>query len=116
DGFFVVHRHAREGLANIASRGERIRLAIRPFRIDVDQAHLYGGEGILKIAVALISLVRQPLAFGTPVDVGFGLPDIRASAAETESLAAHRLERDIARENDEVGPGDLPAVFLFDRP
>ena len=26
------------------------------------------------------------------------------------------LEGDVARENHEVGPGDFPAVFLFDRP
>ena len=116
DGLFVVHRHAREGLANIPRRRERIRIAIRPFRIDVDQTHLHGGERILKIAVAAVSLVRQPLAFGAPVDVGFGLPDIRASAAETEGLEAHRLERDVACENDKVGPGDFPAVFLLDRP
>jgi hypothetical protein len=45
------------------------------------------------------------------------LPGILAPAAETESLEAHRLEGDIARENDKVGPGYFSAaVFLLDRP
>ena len=29
DGLLVVHRHAREGLADVPGRGERIRLAVR---------------------------------------------------------------------------------------
>ncbi len=116
DRFFVVHRHAAERFANIPGRRERIRIAVRPFRIDVDQTHLHGGERILKITVAAVALVRQPLAFGAPVDVLFGLPDIRAPAAETERLEAHRLEGDVAREDHKVGPGNLVAVFLLDRP
>src|SRR5207244_11583441 len=34
DGLLVVHRHAEERLADVARRGDRIRLAVRPFRID----------------------------------------------------------------------------------
>src|SRR5437867_709768 len=30
DRFFVVHSHAREGLADIPGGGERIRIAVRP--------------------------------------------------------------------------------------
>ena len=116
DRFFVVHRHTAERFANIPRSGDRIRVAVRPFRIHVDQAHLHGGERILKIAVARVAFVRQPLAFGAPVDGLFGLPHIFASAAETERLEAHRLEGDVARENQQVGPGDFPAVFLLDRP
>src|SRR5258708_24918168 len=37
DGLLVVHRHARERLADIPCRSDWIRLAVRPFRIDVDQ-------------------------------------------------------------------------------
>ena len=116
DGLLVVHRHALEGLADVPRRGDRIRLAVRPFRIDVDEAHLHGAERILKLAVAAVALVLEPLAFGTPVDVLVGLPGVLAPAAETERLEAHRLEGDVAGENHEVGPGDFPAVFLLDRP
>ena len=77
---------------------------------------MHGGERVLKITVAGVALVRQPLAFGAPVDRLVGLPDILAPAAETERLEAHRLEGDVARENHQVGPGDFPAVFLLDRP
>ena len=43
-GLLVVHCHAREGVADIPGRGERIRIAVRPFRVDVDQTHLHCGE------------------------------------------------------------------------
>jgi len=62
DGLLVVHRHARERLANILGRSERIRVAVRPFRIDVDQTHLHGGERIGEVTVAAVALVRQPFA------------------------------------------------------
>src|SRR5262249_31337982 len=44
------------------------------------------------------------------------LPHVLAAAAEPEGLEAHRLQRDVAGEDDQVGPGDLPAVLLLDRP
>ena len=91
DSLFVIHRHAAEGFADVPGRRERIRVAVRPFRVDVDQTHLHGGEGVLKVAVASVALVRQPLAFGAPVDRLVGLPNILAPAAETEGLEAHRL-------------------------
>src|SRR5712691_2041451 len=116
DSLFVVHRHAAEGFADVPGRRERIRVAVRAFRVHVDQTHLHGGELALKIAVAAVALVRQPLAFGAPIDRLVGLPDIGAPAAKTERLEAHRLEGDVASEHHQVGPGDFPAVFLLDRP
>src|SRR5208282_2316211 len=85
------------------------------FRIHVDQAHLHRAEGVLEIAVAGVALVRQPGLFGTPIEL-IGLPDILAPAAKAEGLEAHRIEGDVARENDKVGPGDFPAIFLLYRP
>ena len=116
DGLFVVHRHAFEGFANVDRRREWIRLPVGPFRIDVDQAHLNGRERVLEIAIAAIALVAEPLVLAAPVDVLLGLPDIRSPAAEAECLEAHRLQRAIARQDQQVGPGNLVAVFLFDRP
>ena len=40
----------REGLADVARRGDRIGIAVRAFRVHVDQAHLHGRERILEIA------------------------------------------------------------------
>ncbi len=113
---FVVHRHAREGFADVARRGERIRLAVRAFRIDVDQAHLHGAEMAVQLAVAAVALIVQPFGFRTPVDVLLGLPDVGAAAGKAEGLEAHRLEGNVAGENQQVGPGQLAAVFLLDRP
>src|ERR1019366_2064966 len=116
NGLLVIHRHAGESLSDIPCRGNWIRLSIRPFRIHIDQTHLHGSERILKITVAAVALVRQPLAFRAPVDVLFGLPDVLAPPAKTERLEAHRLEGDVAGENDEVGPGNFPPILLLDRP
>src|SRR5580704_14856657 len=114
--FFVIHSHAGKSLSDIPCRGKRIRLSIRPFRIHIDQTYLHGSERILKITVAAVTLVRQPLAFRPPENVLFGLPDVLAPAAKTERLKAHRLEGDVACENHEIGPGDFPAILLLDRP
>ncbi len=115
DGLLVVHRHAKEGFADVLGRRDRIRLAVRPFRVHVDQAHLHRAERILELAFAAVAFVAQPCPLGTPVEL-FGLPDIGAAAAETERLEAHRVESDVAGENHQVGPGDFPAVLLLDRP
>src|SRR5206468_7670774 len=116
DGLFVIHRHAREGLADIPGRSDWIRLAVRPFRIDVDQTHLHGTERILEVAVAGVALIRQPLAFGPPIDVLFWFPGVDAATTEAERLEAHRFESDVPGEDHEVSPGDLAAIFLLDRP
>ena len=70
----VVHRHAAEGLANVPRGGDRIRVAVRPFRVHVDEAHLHGAEGIRQLPVAAVALVAEPRGLGPPVDL-LGLPD-----------------------------------------
>src|SRR6185437_11048243 len=52
----VVHRHAAEGLANVACRGEGIGLAVRPFRVDVDQSHLHRAERLGELTIAAVAL------------------------------------------------------------
>ena len=115
DGLLVVHRHAEERFADVLGRRDGVRFAVRAFRIDVDEAHLHRAERFLKLALAAVALVAEPRPLGTPVEL-FGLPHIGAAAGKTECLEAHRLERDVAGENDQVGPRDFPAVFLLDRP
>ena len=53
---------------------------------------------------------------GSPVHVLVRLPHVGAAAAEAEGPEAHRLERHVAGQDQEVGPGELPAVLLLDRP
>jgi hypothetical protein len=45
-----------------------------------------------------------------------GLVDVGAAAAEAEGRAAHRLDRDVAGQDEQVRPGQLAAIFLLDRP
>ena len=116
DGFLIVHGHARKGLTDVPGRGQWVGVAVRALRIDVDQAHLDGGQGCLQVAVAAVALIGQPLAFGTPVDVFLGLPDVGATAAKAERLEAHGLQRDVAGQDHQVGPRELAAILLLDRP
>ena len=115
-GFHIIHGHTAECFADVASRGQRIGLAVRTFRIDVDQAHLDGAERILQAAIARVALIAKPLAFRTPVNIFFRFPNVFATTGETKCFEPHGLERDIAGENQQVGPRNLAAIFLFNGP
>ena len=116
-GLFVVHRHAGKGVADVAGRSQRIGVATRTFRIDVDEAHLHSRQRVLELALTGIALlVGEPLALLAPVDVELGLPGVGAAAGKAEGLEAHRLKRNVAGEDEQVGPGNPVAVFLLDRP
>ena len=86
-----------------------------PFRVDVDQAHLHGTERTGELPVTGVSLVAEPGVLRSPEDL-LGLPDVLPPEAEAERLEPHRLQRAVAGEDQEVGPGDLLAVLLLDRP
>ena len=116
NGLFVVHRHAGKGVANVARRRQRVRIAIGAFGIDVDQAHLHGRQRVFQVAVAAIALVGQPLALGAPVDVLLGFPHIGAPTGEAEGFEAHGFQRHIAGQDHQIRPGNGIAVFLLDRP
>src|ERR671929_1366796 len=115
DGFLVIHCHACECLADVVSSGDWIGFAVRSFRIDVDETHLYRAQRLLKLAFATVPFVSEPRPFRTPVEL-LWLPSVRAAATETKRLEAHRLEGDIADKNKKIGPGDFATVFLFDGP
>src|SRR5262245_22437417 len=104
-----------EGLADVAGCSHWIRLAVRAFWIDVDEAHLDGAQRVLQIALAAIAFVAEPGSFWTPIQF-LRLPLIGAPACKAKRLEAHRFERDVAGENVEVGPRELVAVLLLDRP
>ena len=114
--FFVVHRHAAERLSNIPGRGERIGLAVGSLRIDVDQAHLDGGQRVFELPITAVAIVAEPLALRSPGNVLLRLPDVGTPAGKPECFEAHRLQRDVAGKHHQVGPGDLVAVLLLDRP
>ena len=112
DGLLVVHRHAGEGLADVLRRGDRIGIAVRAFGVDVDQAHLHRAERLGELALAAVTLVAQPRALRTPIEF-LGLPGVGAAAGEAEGLETHRLQRDVADQHEEVGPGDLLPYFCL---
>ena len=94
-----------------------------PLGVHVDQAHLVGAEGVLELPSGpAVPLVLEPLLLDSPVHVGLGSEGVHPSASEPQRLDAlevvahHALDRDVSGEYDEVGPGELRAVLLLDRP
>ena len=116
DRLLVVHRHPGERLTDVACRRHRIGVAVGALRVDVDQTHLDRAEGIRELAVAAVALIIEPHPLRAPVHVLLRRPDVLATAAEAERREAHRLQRPVPGEDQQVGPGDLPAVLLLDRP
>ena len=103
NGFLIVHGHACEGFTDVARGGHRIGFAVRAFGVHIDETHLHGGEWVIEFAVAGVALVGKPLAFTAPVG-GVRLPHISAAAAEAEGLESHRLQRNVASEEEEIRP------------
>src|ERR1700722_11153095 len=117
DGLFIVHRHAPEGLADVAGGGHGVRFAVRTLGIHINETHLHGGLRIGELALAGVARIRaEPGFLSAPRDVVIGLPDIRAARSEPEGLEAHALERDISGQDHKVGPGYAATLLLLDRP
>ncbi len=120
-GFLVVHAHAREGLAHLRGRRQRIGLAVHAFGIDVYETHLHGGKRVFQrfrlchVAVTTVAR-RQPFLFITPIGVLFRSPYVFTAEGEAEGLQARNVIGNGAGERDQVRPGNLVAVFLLDWP
>src|ERR1700686_1345414 len=81
----VVHRHASEGFADVARRRDGIGIAVRSFRVDVDQPHLHRAERLMQLAFTAVALVAQPAALGAPVEL-LRLPGVWPATGEAERL------------------------------
>src|SRR5690606_4115757 len=73
---------------------------------------LFDALGTVRIA----NVATEPSFLGAPINVLIGFPGIFAPASETEGLESHCFEGHVAREDHQVGPRNLAAVFLFDWP
>ena len=116
NGLFVIHAHTRKSFANIAARRDWIWISVWTFWVHIDQTHLYSRKWIFQITLTRIAFVTQPFCFDTPIDVFFWFKDIGATTGKAECFKAHRLKRSVARKNQQIGPRDLLAVFLFNWP
>ena len=116
DRLFVVHRHTAEGLSDVPRRGKRIGLAVGALGVHVDQAHLDGGQRVFELPIPAVAIVAEPFALGAPGNVLLRLPDVVPPPGKPERFEAHRLQRDVASQDHQVGPGNPVAVPLFDRP
>ena len=115
-GFFNTHAHARKRFTHISAGGDGIRFAARTLRIDVDQAHLHGCQRLVQVSLCVSPIVVKPSGLAPPEHILLGLPDVDAPAGKSKGAESHRLQRHIAREDDQIGPGNGIAVFALDRP
>ena len=114
DYFFIVHRHIAEGGANGRGGGQRLAAGVRSFRVNVNQPHFGGADGLFRQAFRVT--VGQPLFLIAPVNVQIRFPDIFTTGAKTEGAEAGVFQRHVTRQHVKVGPGDFLAIFLFHRP
>ena len=120
--FLVVHRHTQERLFHIARHAFGVvRVAAWTFGVDIDQAHLDCRQWIFQ-RLPFVGIDARwhpfvhPLLLRSPIDIGLGLIDILATAAEAEHRSAHRFDGDITGQDEQIGPADMLAIFLLDRP
>src|ERR1700761_8671745 len=88
-GFFVIHRHTAKSFTDITCRSHRVRVAIRAFRIYIDQTHLHGSQRIFQLTVAFVAFVAQPFLLVAPVYILGSFPNILTSSGEAESFKTH---------------------------
>ncbi|CNU62563.1 Uncharacterised protein [Salmonella enterica subsp. enterica serovar Bovismorbificans] len=113
-GLFVVHPHIAKGSANGGGGRKWFAAVIRPFRVNVDKAHL--GRAQRRFCQRFRVSVSQPGFFIAPVHIQIRFPDIFTPGAETEGTEAGVFQRHVTRQNKQVGPGNFLAIFLLNRP
>ena len=70
DRLLMVHRHALERDLDVACRLQRVGIAARTFRIDVDEAHLDRRQRMLELQLALGQDARLVVALADPLLLG----------------------------------------------
>jgi hypothetical protein len=83
-------------------------------RIDVDEAHLSGSQGFFQLSIK--AGIAEPGFFGAPVNGFVGFPNIFSASTKSQGFETHGFQGNVAGEDEEVGPGDAIAIFLFDGP
>jgi len=125
-GFLVVHAHPAERDSDVMRRcGRVMQYTARALGVHLYQPHLNRAQSAFKCLSRFFGvlfrppvplLVREPFVFLTPVDVLFGFPDVHPAASESEWLETHVLDGAITGEHHQVGPRDLLALLLLNRP
>mmetsp|Transcript_10031 Transcript_10031/g.24765 ORF Transcript_10031/g.24765 Transcript_10031/m.24765 type:complete len:210 (-) Transcript_10031:755-1384(-) len=112
--FLVVHGHASEGGPDVSRRQHRVCAAAGPFRVHVDEALHDGAQRVFQL-VGLRLQVLEGLRLA-PVHVLLLRPAVEATAAKAELRQPHVLHRHVAREDEQVAPGQRLSVLLLDGP
>ena len=120
-GLIVVHCHTGKGFAHVATRCNRIGLAVRTLGVHIDQTHLHRCKRTLEYAITAIAAVGfvaggQPFFLHTPEHIFLRSPNISAAAAKAKGLKAHGFHSHITCQDKQVGPGNSVAILFLDRP
>ena len=115
-GFLNGHAHACKRFTHISAGGDGIRFAARTLRIDVDQAHLHGCQRLVQVSLCVSPIVVKPSGLAPPEHILLGLPDVDPPAGKAKGAESHGFQRHVAREDDQIRPGDGIAVLALDRP
>ena len=114
DDFLVVHGHVAEGGADGRRSRGRVAAGVGAFGVDVDQAHLGGSQRVLGQRLGVT--VAEPGLLVAPVHIQVGFPHIIAASGEAKGAKAAVLQRHVASQDHQVGPGNLLPVLLLDGP
>ena len=106
----------RERLADVACGGERIRVAVRALRVHVDEAHLDGAVAAPRAGGRRCSARRRATRSSLPQLICSGSQTSSRPPAKPNVSKPHRLQGAVAGEDHQVGPRELAAVLLLDRP
>ncbi len=111
-GLFVVHPHIAKGSANGGGGRKWFAAVIRPFRVNVDKAHL----GRAQRATALPTLPRgvgelTGLFIAHTVHIRSG-SQTSSPGTKTEGTEARNFQRHVTRQNKQVGGEIFCAYFL----
>lgn len=126
NSLLIVHAHSSKGCPYIKGRRDRVRVGIWALGVHINETHVRGRQGHLKVrsarlkvgaaVIAVLVAVGEEGLLGAPVDGLVRLPGVDTATAVAEGREAHVLEGDVAGEDDQVAPRDLAAVLLLDGP
>ena len=117
NGLVVIHGHPSECLTDVMGGSHRIRVCVGSFGVHVNEPHMGSPHLLFELsAFAVPVLVSKPFSFRTPVNVLLGLIDILTPSCKSVHGQPHGLVGDIPGQDQQVCPGEFPAVFLLDGP
>ncbi len=115
--FLIVHGHSGQMCPVRHARSYRVRLAVRAFRIHIDQPHLTAASGFLQVSFSGSSASRPAICLRTPQYISsHPFPNIRTARRRSRGFKPHRLRAQFPTRFIRSAQDILLPLFLFDWP